>query len=127
MLHPDSEPIKSGHRYAWLWEPMEAVPTFELRSMFGWKTAYIDGNLVLGFAAKKEPWRGVLVCTEQRHHASLMQEFPSLAPHPVLPKWLILRESHDDFERMAGQLVAFAMRRDPRIGVPPKGTQRRKK
>ena len=125
MLEPDFGSVKRVHRYAWLWEPMAALPSFELRSLFVLKTAYIDGNLMLGFAAKKEPWRGVLVCTERSHHASLMQEFPALSPHPVLPKWLLLRESHDDFERVAGHLVALAMRRDPRIGVPPKEKRRK--
>jgi hypothetical protein len=38
----------------------------------------------------------------------------------VLPKWLYLAESADDFERVAERLVALARRRDPRIGVAPK-------
>ncbi len=125
MIEPNFARRKVVHRHAWLWEPMEAVPSIELRSMFGVKTAYIDGNILLGFAANKDPWRGVLICTEHKHHASLMEEFPALSPHPVVPKWLMVRESHDDFERVAGQLVALATRRDPRIEVTPAGKKRK--
>jgi hypothetical protein len=88
--------------------------------MFGTKVVYLDGKLVLCFSSKEEPWRGVLVGTERAHHASLVGQFPSLLPHSVLPKWLYLAESGDDFERVARQLVVLAKERDPRIGVAPK-------
>ena len=127
MREADLGPNKSVHRYAWLWEPLEAIPSFELRSMFGVKTAYIEGKIMLGFAARREPWRGLLVCTDKTQHASLMQEFPALSPHPVIPKWLMLPESDDDFERVAGRLVALVLRLDPRIGVVPKSRQRRER
>lgn len=108
---------KMAHPYAWLWEPLENDPTFILKSMFGAKAAYLDGKLHLCFMAKKEPWRGVLVCTEREHQASLIEEFPSLFPHPVLPKWLYLPEAADDFESVAARLVTLVQRRDERIGV----------
>lgn len=111
--------IRSVHPHAWLWEPLEEDATFVLRAMFGAKAVYLGGKLVLCFVARVEPWRGVLVCTEKRHHESLMKEFPSLSAHPVLPKWLYLPESADDFERVAERLVALVRNRDPRIGVTP--------
>jgi hypothetical protein len=107
------------HPHAWLWEPLEDDPTFVLGSMFGTRIAYLDGLLMLCFATKQDPWRGVLVCTERGQHASLMAEFPPLAPHPVLGKWLYLAESADAFEKVAIRLVDAARRRDPRIGVIP--------
>lgn len=113
------------HPLQWLWEPLQDDPTFVLRPMFGGRSAYLDGNLMLYFAAKAEPWRGVLVCTDRCHHESLRAEFPDLAPHPILPKWLYLPEAADDFERIARQLVALARQRDPRIGVPPQAARRR--
>ncbi len=113
------------HPYAWLWEPLEADPTFVLGSMFGTKVVYLGGRLVLCFASREEPWRGVLVATE-REHAPLIAQFPSLRPHPILPKWLYLADSEDDFERVAGELVALASRRDPRIGVLPKARRTRR-
>ncbi len=107
------------HPHQWLWEPLEADPTFVLRSMFGAKAAYLGGKLMLCFCAKAEPWRGVLVCTERAHHPALCVEFPALTPHPILPKWLYLPEAADTFERTATHLVSLARRRDPRLGVTP--------
>jgi hypothetical protein len=109
--------IKRVHPHAWIWEPLESDAGFVLGFMFGTRVAYLDGKLVLCFAAKEEPWRGILVCTERAHHESLVASFPALAPHPVLGKWLYLPEAADAFERVAGQLVALARQRDPRIGV----------
>lgn len=117
--------ITKIHPYAWLWEPLEGDPGFLLRPMFGGKAAYIDGKLALYFSAGKEPWRGVCVCTAREHHASLIAEFPSLAPHEILPKWLYLSETHDRFELTAEKLVALARRRDPRIGVVGKPRKRK--
>lgn len=115
------------HPYQWIWEPLEGDPTFLLRSMFGGKSAYLDGRMVLYFTAGRDPWRGVLVCTDRSRQASLIAEFPSLAPHPILPKWLYLPETADSFEQTAERLVAMARRRDPRLGVipRPKGRGRR--
>lgn len=114
------------HPHAWLWEPLEADASFILGSMFGTKVAYLSGKLVFCFATKEEPWRGMLVGTEREHHASLVAEFPLLSPHPVLGKWLYLRESEDGFERAAERLVLLAQQRDPRLGVVPKAKKRRR-
>ena len=89
------------------------------------KAVYLDGLLMLCFSAKTEPWRGVLICTDHKHHAALIAEFPVLVPHPVLPKWLYLPESADNFERTAERLVALARRRDPRLGVVPQPKKRK--
>ena len=93
--------------------------------MFGTKAVYLDGQLVFCFAAKSEPWRGVLVCTDRVHQASLRAEFPALSPHPILPKWLYLPEAENDFERVAERLVRAVRGRDPRIGVAASGKKRR--
>lgn len=118
--------IKRVHPHAWIWEPLEPDPGFILGSMFGTKVAYLDGKLMLCFATKQEPWRGILVCTERAHHESLAAAFAALAPHPVLGKWLYLPENADTFEAVAVQLVELARRRDPRIGVVA-GAKRRAK
>ncbi|HYC70576.1 MAG TPA: hypothetical protein VEB66_05170 [Opitutaceae bacterium] len=124
MRDPFARSARQPHRLAWLWEPVEADPTFVLRTMFGTKAVYLDGRLVLCFCARDEPWRGILVCTTQEHHGALRADFPALAPHPILPKWLYLPESHDSFEPHATALVALARRRDPRIGVVPRARKR---
>lgn len=118
------EKITKVHRHAWLWEPLEAEAGFVLRAMFGAKAAYLDGKLMLCFCAGEEPWCGVLVCTSREHHAALQADFPLLAPHPILPKWLYLPESADAFERVAADLVRLACRRDPRLGVEPSARKR---
>ncbi len=112
------------HPLAWLWEPLEADATFVLRTMFGAKALYLDGMLMLCCCAGDEPWRGLLVCTSRDHHASLQGEFPGLAPHPVLPKWLYLPESSRSFEKSAPVLVGLVRRRDPRFGVQPQARKR---
>ncbi|HTO05406.1 MAG TPA: hypothetical protein VL069_16980 [Opitutus sp.] len=116
--------MKRVHPHAWLWEPLETMPSFVVRAMFGTKAVYLDGKLVLCFSAQTEPWRGVLVCTDRIHHASLHAEFPALKPHPILPKWLYLRESVDEFESVAACLVKKVQSRDERIGVLPKPRKR---
>ncbi len=110
---------KPVHPHQWLWEPLETEPSFVLRAMFGAKAVYLDGKLMLCFCASEEPWRGLLVCTDRDRQAALQADFPALAPHPILPKWLYLPESADAFERSAPRLVALVRRRDPRIGVVP--------
>lgn len=118
--------VKAVHPYRWLWEPLAQDPSFVLRSMFGAKAVYLDGKIALCFCARQEPWRGVLVCTSNENHASLLAEFPALKPHPILPKWLYLPEHSDVFESLGEKLVALARRRDPRIGVTPKPKKRKR-
>ena len=122
---PDRGSVKVVHPHQWFWEPLQADPTFLLRSMFGATAVYLDGKLMLCFCASEEPWRGLLVCTDHTHHAALLAEFPELAPHPVLPKWLYLPESADTFERSGARLVSLARRRDARLGVAPKPRKKR--
>ena len=112
--------VRVVHPHEWLWEPLESDPTFVLRAMFGTKAVYLGGRMMLCFCAREEPWRGVLVCTDQERHAALLDEFPELAPHPILPKWLYLAESTAKFERVAGRLVGLAKARDARLGIEPK-------
>lgn len=114
------------HPYAWLWEPLELEASFVLRAMFGTKVVYLDGKLMLCFAAKAEPWRGVLVCTDRSAHESLQGELPELVPHPILPKWLYLPESDNSFERVAERLVRLAKARDNRLGVVAKEKKRKR-
>ena len=124
MDEPSIGRARRVHPYAWLWEPLEAEPTFLLRSMFGTKAAYLDGKLAVCFSDGKEPWRGLLVATEKGHHASLVAEIADLRPHSVLPKWLYRPDAADTFERSAERVVELVLRRDPRIGVVPRARKR---
>jgi hypothetical protein len=108
------------HPHGWLWEPLEVEASFLLRPMFGMKALYLDGKLMLCFAAKSEPWCGLLIATEREWHAALLVDFPSLLPHPILPKWLYLSEFTESFDSTAQQLLSLVKSRDPRIGIFPK-------
>lgn len=125
-MKPVRAKIAKVHRHAWLWEPLETDATYVRRAMFGAQAVYLEGLMMLCFCAGEEPWRGVLVCTSREHHAALRADFPVLAPHSILPKWLYLPESADTFERDAAALVALARRRDPRIGIAPQTRKRRR-
>lgn len=98
---------------------MESDPTFMLRTMFGAKALYLGGKIMLCVCTNKEPWQGLLVCTDRERHAALTAEFPMLAPHTILPKWLYLPNTHPKFEAVAERLVKAVRQRDPRIGVDP--------
>jgi hypothetical protein len=117
---------KPIHPHAWLWESVEHEPSFVLRSMFGAKAVYLHGLMMLCFCASDEPWRGILICTDRERHAALMNEFPSLTPHPVLAKWLYLPESAADFETTGTKLLRLARQRDPRVGIVPQSKKRAK-
>lgn len=114
------------HRHAWLWEPLEGRPGFALRTMFGAKAVYLDGRMVAAFCTKAEPWRGLLVCTEREHHEELRAEFPALAPHPILSKWLYLSEASDAFEATAQKIIRLAAAGDSRIGIVPRPKKKRR-
>lgn len=107
------------NRHLWLLDELRDLPTCEVRRMFGAQSCYLNELLVLVLSDKEEPWRGVLVPCEREHHAAIMREFPSLAPHPVLPKWLYLPESALSFERDAQAIVACIRRLDARFGIVP--------
>lgn len=126
MRPRDTYEMKATHAHAVFWEPLETDPTFLLRSMFGTKAVYLHGKIVLCFSTRKEPWRGVLVATEQTQHASLLAEFPSLKVHPILPKWLYVPESSSRFEQTVERLVQLVRRQDPRIGVVPRAKIKRR-
>ncbi len=107
------------NRHLWLLDELRELPTCEVRPMFGAQACYFHGLLVLVLSDKDEPWRGVLVPCEREHHAAITHEFPALAPHPVLPKWLYLPESTPSFERDAQRIVARIRQLDARFGIVP--------
>ncbi len=121
-----SKSRRPPNRHLWLVEPLENDPAYLLKSMFGAKAAYLDGRMVLVLADKQEPWRGVVVPMEREQHAALIESLPTLAPHPVLPKWLYLPETTDSFEADAQWLVEQIKRRDPRIGIVPPAAKKKR-
>jgi hypothetical protein len=104
----------------WILEPLERDAGYTRRKMFGCDAAYLDGLLYLVVADREAPWNGVMVCTSHERQAALMDDMPSLQPHPELPKWLYLPQTDEAFEASAETLVTLALARDPRMGVAPK-------
>jgi hypothetical protein len=110
----------------WVFESLEDDPGFMTRKFFMCDAAYIDGLLCLAVAQGKEPWNGLMVCTLQSFHASLLEDFPSLVVHPVIGKWLYLSQNDPEFESVALRLARIVRARDSRIGVEP-GSRKRSK
>ena len=119
--------VKHEHPLQWLLEPAQAEPSFFQKHMFGCQAAYLYGRLVLVLAAREEPWNGLLVCTSRDFHSGLVADYPGLQPHPVLPKWLYLPQACDGFEETAQEIVRQALQDDPRIGVEPGGSRRKRR
>ena len=107
------------HRFGRLVEPLRDEPSFLVKSMFGCLACYAHGRLMLVLADRRPPWNGLLVPTRREHQAALRAEIRALGVHPVLGKWLHLREDADGFEEEAVRLVALACADDPRLGVDP--------
>lgn len=116
-----------SHPYGWAVEPLADKAAFVARPMFGAMGCYYNGLLMLVLTAREEPWRGILVATERDQHAALLADFPHLAPHEILPKWLYLPETNDLFEATAARLVELILDGDPRIGVVPKKKKKKRK
>jgi hypothetical protein len=108
---------KKANPLLWLYEPLEGEERFLCKKFFSFDGAYLDGQLCLAVVSLREPWNGMMACTFREHHASLRAEFPALAPHKVLGKWLYISQLHPEFESVATGLVELARRRDPRLGV----------
>ncbi len=109
--------IRKKNALLWLLEPLLDDPRFVPRKLFSFDAAYLDGKLYVTVNDGEEPWSGLLVCTSRDHHAALVREFPQLTPHKVLGKWLHLSQTHPEFETVATEIVALALRRDRRMGV----------
>jgi len=122
----DFTPMPSSIRNSliWIFEAFESDSTYIAKRMFGSDAAYIDGQLCLVAADRDPPWNGLLVCTSQERHAALIDEMPTLKPHPVLGKWLYVPQDDPAFETIAERMTALVLARDPRVGVEPKPRRR---
>jgi hypothetical protein len=69
-------------------------------------------------------WHGVLICTDHEHQRSIRADFPALAPHAVLRKWLYIDSKHDDFEPTMEAVSRRIVANDARFGIVPKPSRR---
>lgn len=114
--------------YLWLAEPLLDLPTAIKARMFGCDAVYAHGRLQLVLPpGDEDPWRGALICTDRESQASLLRDFPELAPHPVLGKWLYISEDNENFESTVMAVVGLMATDDQRFGVLPSQKPMRKK
>ena len=91
--------------------------------MFGGLAAYLFGRQMLVLVEPTRTgrwkWHGVLICTEHAQQAAIMEEFPQLAPHDILKKWLYIDSRHEDFDLTMERVAEAIARDDARFGIHP--------
>jgi hypothetical protein len=107
----------------WICQVFEDRSSFFTKRMFGGLAVYLFGRqmmvLVEPTRTGRWMWHGVLVCTERAHHPAIIEEFPQLAPHDILKKWLYIDSRHEEFEPTIERVAQAMARDDPRFGIHP--------
>jgi hypothetical protein len=113
----------------WILQPFESHRTFFTKPMFGGLAVYLFGRQMLVLVEPTKTgrwkWHGVLICTEHAHHAAIIGEFPPLAPHHILKKWLYIDSRHDDFEPTMERVARAIRAGDDRFGIQPRPRKER--
>ena len=108
----------------WILDAFAGRPTFFTKRMFGGLAAYLHERLMLVLVEPTKTgrwkWHGVLIGTDHEHHASIRADFPALAPHGFLRKWLYIDSAHRQFESTMEAVTQRMARNDPRFGVVPR-------
>jgi hypothetical protein len=107
--------------HEWIFAAFQGHISFSTKRMFGGLAAYLFDRLMLVLVEPTKSgrwqWHGVLICTHYAHHPAIIAEYPQLAPHDILKKWLYLDSRHEDFEPTLERLAAAMARNDPRFGI----------
>jgi hypothetical protein len=115
----------------WILEAFGGRSTFFTKRMFGGLAAYLHERLMLVLVEPTKTgrwtWHGVLVCTDREHQASIRADFPALAPHDVLQKWMYIDSTHRRFESTMEAVARRMARNDPRFGIVPRAKPGRRK
>lgn len=102
------------------------------KKMFGGFAYYIEEKLMLlifeAFGNKSyrgqkynyEIWNGCMFPVEKAVQAEVLDLFPFLINHPVLPKWLYLPAESENFENNAESVLKEIRRRNVLFGTFPK-------
>jgi hypothetical protein len=108
----------------WIFQAFEGHPSFLTNRMFGGLAVYLFGRMMMVLVEPTRTgrwkWHGVLICTEHAHHHGIIKEFPELAPHNVLKKWLYIDSRHEDFEPTMERVAGAIARDDQRFGIRPR-------
>ena len=90
---------------------------------------YFDKKIVLIFrkTGKNPQQNGIWISTRREEHDSLKTEIPAITnfslDEGIDTTWLLLRDSHEDFETAAIQLCELVSRKDERIGKVTPGSR----
>ena len=113
----------------WILQAFENRPSFLTKRMFGGLAAYLFGRQMLVLVEPTRTgrwkWHGVLICTEHAQQAAIMEEFPQLAPHDILKKWLYIDSHHEDFDLTMERVAEAIARDDARFGIHPHARKER--
>ncbi|MCH2533204.1 MAG: TfoX/Sxy family protein [Bdellovibrionales bacterium] len=120
-------------------EPLQGSESYYTRAMFGGLAIYYNDLMVLmlaespgdreyrGHSYEFDLWNGILVPTDRPHHSHLKSNMPELINHPILAKWLFLPANCNRFELCASELIDWILKSDPKIGIVPGQSRRKKK
>jgi hypothetical protein len=107
----------------WILEVFEQRTSFFTKRMFGGLAVYLFGRMMMVLVEPTKTgrwkWHGVLICTEHAQQPSILEEFPQLAPHDILKKWLYIDSRHEDFEQTMEGVAKAIARDDQRFGIHP--------
>jgi hypothetical protein len=117
MVNRSKIKIKKLNSLLWVADLLSDQPSFCTTPMFGCLAVYVRGSLVLVLADKKDPWKGLLVCTSREFHKKLQKEVKGIAPHSVLGKWLYAPSNVKNLEEIARKIISLIENKDPSIGV----------
>lgn len=102
-------------------EPLEHLPDFKIKRMFGCIAIYAHGKTVLLLAenTQEKDWNGVLIPTYFEHQESIQKEFKMLTQHTLLKKWLYLPMNDFTFEETLEKITDKILKNDFRFGILP--------
>ena len=112
----------------WILDTFAGRKSFFTKRMFGGLAAYLHDRLMLVLVEPTKTgrwrWHGVLVGTDREHHPSIRADFPALAPHRVLGKWLYIDSTDNEFEVTMEAVAKRMAANDRRFGVVPRRPKR---
>ena len=113
----------------WIFQVFEDHASFFTKRMFGGLAVYLFGRMMMVLVEPTETgrwkWHGVLICTEYAQQPAILEEFPELAPHDTLKKWLYIDSRHEYFERTMERVAKAIARDDQRFGIHPQLKKKR--
>ncbi|QLY23897.1 TfoX/Sxy family DNA transformation protein [Bdellovibrio sp. KM01] len=95
---------------------------YRRKSMFGGFAYYLDEKIILITfeAGHKSNWNGCMFPVEREFQGKVLEKFPILNPHPILPKWLYLPIETEGFDEWVSDILRVALRPNSIWGSIPK-------